>query len=58
MDDKVFYNFFIYSFILAVLGLCCLAVFSLVAASWGYPLVVVLGILVEVASLVVDHGLQ
>ena len=47
-------NIFIY---LAVLGLCCCKGFSLVAASGGYPLVVVCGPLTVVPSRVVKHGL-
>ena len=43
---------------LAVLGLHCCAVFSLVSASGGSSLVVVCGLLVTVASLVVEHWLQ
>ena len=47
----------LYLFILAVLGLhCCIGV-SLVVASGGYSLVVVCGLLVVVASLVVEHRL-
>ena len=41
---------------LAVPGLCCSAVFSLVAASRGYSIAVVHGLLV-LASLVVEQGL-
>ena len=37
-----------------MLGLCCHAGFSLVAASGGYSLVVVHGLLISVASLVVE----
>ena len=44
-------------FILSVLGLCCYADFSLVAASGGYSLGVVCGLLTAVTSLVVEHGL-
>ena len=40
-----------------MLGLHCFAGFSLVATSGGYPLVVVCGLLIAVASLVVEHGL-
>ena len=58
MDDEVFYNFMYLFIYFSWLGLCCLAVFSLVAASWGYPLVVALGLLSEVAPLVVDYRLQ
>ena len=50
---SIFYNF-IYLFIpfLAVLGLRCCVSFSLVAASGGYPLVVVCWLLIAVTSLV------
>ena len=43
---------------LVVLGLCCCVGFSLVAANGGYSLVVMCGLLIVVASLVVEHGLQ
>ena len=42
----------------AVLGLCCCVGFSLVAASGGHSPVVVCGLLIAVASLVAEHGLQ
>ena len=57
-SEKIFlFNFkiFIHLF-LAMLGLHCFAGFSLVATSWGYPLVVVCGLLIAVVSLVVEHG--
>ena len=42
---------------LAVLGLhCCVRAFSS-CGKWGLPLVVVHGLLIAVASLVVEHGL-
>ena len=47
---------FIYLF-LAILGLHCFVVFSLVAASRGYSLAVVHGLLIAVASLAAEHGL-
>ena len=50
-----FFKNFIYLF-LTVLGLHCCWDFSLVAASWGYSLVVC-GLIIAVASLVVVHGL-
>ena len=50
-----FFKNFIYVF-LTVLGLHCCWDFSLVAASWGYSLVVC-GLIIAVASLVVVHGL-
>ena len=44
---------------MTVLGLCCCTGFSLLLASGGASLVVVLcSVLIEVASLVVQHGLQ
>ena len=47
----LFYLFF------SVRGLCCYRGFSLVAMSRDYSIVVVLGLLVEVASLAVEHRL-
>jgi len=43
---------------MAVLCLCGCTSLSLVAASRGYSLVGVLGLLSAVASLVVEHGLE
>ena len=43
--------------LLAVLGLCCCAVFSLVDGGRGYSLVAVRGLLTTVAALVAEHGL-
>ena len=53
-----FFFFFalIYLF-LAVLDLGCCASFSLVEASGSYSLIAVHGLLIAVASLVVEHGL-
>ena len=48
---------FIYLF-LTVLDLCCCTGFSLVVESRGYPPAVVLALLIAVASLVAEHGLQ
>ena len=42
---------------MTVLGFHCCEGFSLVAASRGYCLVVVYGFLMEVSSLVAEHGL-
>ena len=42
----------------AVLGLCCCTEFSRVAASRGYSPAVMSGLLIAVASLVAEHGLQ
>ena len=41
----------------AVLILCCCVSFSLVAASGGYSLIAVLGVLIVTASLSVEQGL-
>ena len=52
--------FLIYTFVylfMAMLGLCGCVGFSLVAASNGYSLVVVHGLLIAVASLVAEHRL-
>ena len=46
-----------FSYLLAVLGLCCCGAFSLVAASGGYSLVAVCGLLTAVTSPVVEFGL-
>ena len=51
------FNLFVHLF-LAVLGLNCCVGFSLVAASRDCSLAVVCGLLVAVASLVVEHKLQ
>ena len=50
-------DFIIYLLFLAVLDLRCYMWLSLVAASRGYSLVVVRGLLIVVASLVVEHRL-
>ena len=52
-----FYVFIFIYLLLAVLGLCCCAGFSPVAASRGYALVAVHRLLVSVASLAVELGL-
>ena len=41
-----------------MLGLCCCTGFSLVAVNGGYSLVAVPGLLITLASLVKEHGLQ
>ena len=52
-------TYFIILFIcLAVMGLRWCRGFSLVAASTGYSLVVMCGLLIVVASLAVEHGLM
>ena len=51
------YSLLIYLF-LAVLGLPCCAGFSLVAASEGYSVDAVCGLLIAVASIVAEHRLQ
>ena len=43
---------------LAMLDLCCCEGFSLVVVSRGYSLFVVHGLLIAVASLVAEHGIQ
>ena len=43
-------------FFLTALGLLCCRSFSLVVANRGYSLVVVGGLLIAVASFVVEHG--
>ena len=52
-----FLKLILFIYFWAVLGLCGCTVFSLAAASGGYTLVGVLGLLTEVASLVVEHRL-
>ena len=54
---KCFYVIIFICLLLAVLGLHCCTGFSLVAASRGYSLVAVRGLLIAAASLVVEHGL-
>ena len=49
---SVSYFFYLVIYFLAVLGLHCCMGFSLVVVSGGYPIVVVCGLLIEVASLV------
>ena len=58
MPPCFFFNF-IYLFYLlwAVLGLCCYRDFSLVVASGGYSLFVLLGLLISVAALAAEHRL-
>ena len=51
-----FWNNFIYFWLCWVI--IAAWAFSLVVASGGYPIVVVCGLLIEVASLVAEHGLQ
>ena len=53
-----FFNLFIYYLSLAALGLhCCVQTFSS-CSERGLLFVAVCGLLIAVASLVVDHGLQ
>ena len=47
----------IYLFIFGSDGSCCCSGFSLVVASEGYSLAAVRGLLIMVASFVVEHGL-
>ena len=49
---------FIYLYIFGCAGSSLLCRFSLVEESWGYFLVAVLGLLIAVASLVAEHGLE
>ena len=42
---------------MAILFICCCDGFSLVVTSRGYFLLVVCGLLIEMASLVAEHGL-
>ena len=56
----VFFNKFIYLFIylfLAALGLCCCAWAFSSCGEQGLLFIVVCGLLIVVASLVVEHGL-
>ena len=55
IDVKFFLVIF---FILAVTGLHCCAGFSLVAVSWGCSLAAESGLLIAMASLAVERGLQ
>ena len=57
INHSLFLKIILFIYFWAVLGLCGCTVFSLVAASGGYSLVGVLGLLTEVASLVVEHRL-
>ena len=50
-------TYFIYLF-LAVLGLCCCARAFSSCSEWGLLFIAVLGLLIVVASLLVEHGLQ
>ena len=52
----IFYNKFIYLF-LALLGLCCCTRDFSSCGEWGLLFVAVPGLLIAVASLVVEHGL-
>ena len=53
----LFHFFFLFYLSLGVLDLHCCARLSLVAASRGYSLVAVLGLVIAVASLVAECGL-
>ena len=55
--STIFYTSFLNLFLVA-LGLHCCAGFSLAVESRSYSLVVVCRLLIKVASLVVEHGLQ
>ena len=52
---KIVYIYYLFS---TVLGLSCCVGFSIVVASGGYSQFVVQGLLIAVASLVVEQGLQ
>ena len=56
--DSSVLKFYMFVYFFAALGLCYYPGFSLAVKSRGYTLVVVLGLLVVVASLVVEHRLQ
>ena len=49
-------NFLFIYIIMIGLGLCCCTGFSLVAASGGYSVIAVGGLLIVVASVVAEHG--
>ena len=49
-------NFLLIYIIVIVLGLCCCAGFSLVAAGRGYSVIAVGGLLIVVASVIAEHG--
>ena len=51
------FNFCLFIYFLAVLGLCCFMGFIPVETSMGYSLVTVLGLLIAVVSLVAEDGL-
>ena len=54
-----FFNLFIILYLfLAVLGLCCCAGAFSSCGEWGRLFIVVRGLLIAVASLVAEHGLQ
>ena len=50
----LFFNFYLF---LSALGLCCCAWAFSSCGQWGLLFVVVHGLLIAVASLVVEHGL-
>ena len=56
LREGFFFFALIYLF-LAMLDFGCCASFSLVEASGGYSLIAVHGLLIAVASLLVEHGL-
>ena len=49
-------NFLLIYIIVIVLGLCCCAGFSLVAAGRGYSVIAVGGLLIVVASVIAEDG--
>ena len=54
--DQSYLIYFIYLF-LAVLGLCCCVRAFSSCGEWGLLFVAVCGLLIEVASLVAEHGI-
>ena len=57
LTEFIAYSDFPLFLFLAVLGVCCCTSFSLVAVSAGYSVVAVCRLLIEVASLIAEHGL-
>ena len=58
ITDLLLFACLVSTLCLAVLGLHCCTRFSLVVASEGYCLAAVCRLLIVVASLVVEHGLE
>ena len=51
------FSFLLFSFFLAVLGLCCCTRAFSSSGKWGLLFVAVHRLLIAVASLIVEHGL-